>query len=85
MKGGGGSDKNNKDINKSWENKAKDNADDSKKELAALVKKATQLIEKNELNAIDLEKKVKHARSAMSIGTAKKKSKSRSSALLMSS
>ena len=84
MKGGSGSNKNNKGVNKSWENKAKDNADDPKKELAALVKKATQLIKKNELNAVDLEKKVNPARSAMSIGLAKKKSKSRSSALLMS-
>ena len=54
----GGSNKNGKGHNKSWKNKAKDETDDSKKELAALVKKATQLIKQQELNAIELVKKV---------------------------
>jgi len=54
----GGSNKNGKSHNKSWKNKAKDETDDSKKELAALVKKATQLIKQQELNAIELTRKV---------------------------
>jgi len=54
----GGSNKNGKSHNKSWKNKAKDDTEDSKKELAALVKKVTQLIKKQELNAIELTKKV---------------------------
>ena len=55
----GGSNKNGKsNNNKSWKNKAKDDTDDSKKELAALVKKATQLIKQQELNAIELTRKV---------------------------
>jgi len=54
----GGSNKNGKSHNKSWKNKAKDETDDSKKELAALVKRATQLIKQQELNAIELTKKV---------------------------
>jgi len=45
--------------NKSWKNKSKGNADDSKKELAALVKKATELLKKSELNAIGPVKKCK--------------------------
>jgi len=36
-----GSDQNGKSHNKSWKNKAKGETDDSKKELASLVKKAT--------------------------------------------
>jgi len=55
----GGSDKNGKSHDKSWKNKAKDDADDLKKELAALVKKATQLIKQQELNAVELTRKVK--------------------------
>jgi len=54
----GGSNKNGKSHNKSWKNKAKDETDDLKKELAALVKKATQLIKQQELNAIELTRKV---------------------------
>jgi len=54
----GGSNKNGKSHNKSWKNRAKDETDDSKKELAALVKKATQLIKQQELNAIELTRKV---------------------------
>jgi len=53
-----GANKNGKHQNKSWKNKAKDDTEDSKKELAALVKKATQLIKQSELNAIELTKKV---------------------------
>jgi len=45
--------------NKSWKNKAKDKTDDSKKELAALIKKATEVIKKSELNAIEPVKKRK--------------------------
>jgi len=54
----GGSNKNGKSHNKSWKNKFKDKTDDSKKELAALEKKTTQLIKQQELNAIELKKKV---------------------------
>jgi len=54
----GGSNKNGKSHNKSWKNKAKVKTDDLKKELAALVKKATQLIKQQELNAIELTRKV---------------------------
>jgi len=54
----GGSNKNGKSHNKSWKNKAKDETDNLKKELAALVKKATQLIKQQELNAIELTRKV---------------------------
>jgi len=54
----GGSNQNGKSHNKSWKNKAKDETDDSKKELAALVKKVTQLIKQQELNAVELTRKV---------------------------
>jgi len=54
----GGSNKNGESHNKSWKNKAKDDTDDSKNELAALVKKATQLTKQQELNAIELTRKV---------------------------
>ena len=59
LKGNNGNANGGKHQNKSWKNKSKDNADDSKKELAALVKKATQLIKKQELNAIEPVKKRK--------------------------
>jgi len=58
LKGGGDSSKNNKSTDKSWKNKANDDADDSKKELAVSIKKATHSIKKNKLNAVNLEKKV---------------------------
>jgi len=45
--------------NKSWKNKAKDKTDNSKKELAALIKKATEVIKKGQLNAIEPMKKRK--------------------------
>jgi len=45
--------------NKSWKNKSKGDADNSKKELAALVKKATQLIKQGKLNAVEPVKKCK--------------------------
>jgi len=45
--------------NKSWKNKAKDKTDDSKKELAALIKKATEVIKKSELNVVEPVKKRK--------------------------
>jgi len=54
----GGSNQNGKSHNKSWKNKAKGETDDSKIELATLVKKATQLIKQQELNAIELTTKV---------------------------
>ena len=54
-KGKGG----NKGGNKTWKNNAKDKTDDSKKELAALIKKATEVIKKSELNAIEPVKKRK--------------------------
>jgi len=54
-KGKGG----NKGGNKSWKNTAKDKTDDSKKELAALIKKATEVIKKSELNAVEPVKKRK--------------------------
>jgi len=47
-KGKGG----NKGGNKSWKNTAKDKTGDSKKELAALIKKATKVIKKSKLNAM---------------------------------
>jgi len=60
----GNNDANNNDNkgkggNKSWKNKAKDKTDDPKKELAALIKKATEVIKKRELNAIEPVKKRK--------------------------
>jgi hypothetical protein len=59
MKGGGDSHKKNKNgNNKSWKNKAKDDGNDSRKELAALVKKANQLMKKD-LNVIEPVKKRK--------------------------
>jgi len=62
LKGNDGANNNNnkgKGGNKSWINKAKDKTDDSKKELAALIKKATEVIKKSELNAIEPVKKRK--------------------------
>jgi len=62
LKGNNGANNNNnkgKGGNKSWKNKAKDKADDSKKELAALIKKVTEVIKKSELNAIEPVKKCK--------------------------
>jgi len=52
-KGNNGANQKSKGSNKSWKNKAKDATDDSKKELAALIKKATEVIKKSELNAIE--------------------------------
>jgi len=52
-KGKGG----NEGGNKTWKNNAKDKTDDSKKELAALIKKATEVIKKSELNAVEPVKK----------------------------
>jgi len=59
LKGNNGADKKGKGGNKSRKNKAKDKTDDSKKELAALIKKATEVIKKSELNAIEPVKKRK--------------------------
>jgi len=60
LKGSNGADKKGKGGgNKSWKNKAKDKTDDSKKELAALIKKATEVIKKSELNAVEPVKKRK--------------------------
>ena len=60
LKGNNGANKKGKGSGKqSWKNKAKDDTDDSKKELAALIKKATEVIKKGELNAIEPVKKRK--------------------------
>jgi len=60
LKGDNGADKKGKGGgNKSWKNKAKDKTDDLKKELAALIKKATEVIKKSELNAVEPVKKRK--------------------------
>ena len=59
LKGNNGANNKGKGGNKSWKNKAKDETDDSKKELAALIKKATEVIKKSELNAIEPVKKRK--------------------------
>ena len=42
LKGNNGANQKGKGSNKSWKNKAKDNTNDSKKELAALIKKVTR-------------------------------------------
>jgi len=59
LKGNNGANQKGKGSNKSWKNKAKDKTDDSKKELTALVKKATQLIKQGKLNAVEPMKKRK--------------------------
>jgi len=59
LKGNNGANNKGKAGNKSWKNKSKDATDDSKKELAALIKKATEVIKKSELNAIEPVKKRK--------------------------
>jgi len=53
LKGNNSAHQKGKGDNTSWKNKAKDETDDSKKELAALIKKVTQVIEQNGPNAID--------------------------------
>jgi len=53
LKGNNGANQKGKSDNKSWKNKAKDKTDDSKKELAALIKKATEVINKSELTAVE--------------------------------
>jgi len=59
LKGNNGANQKGKGANKSWKNKAKDKTNNSKKELAALIKKATKAIKKGELNAIEPVKKRK--------------------------
>jgi len=59
LKGNNGANNKGKGGNVSWKNKAKDNTNDLKKELAALIKKATEVIKKGELNAIEPVKKRK--------------------------
>jgi len=59
LKGNNSANQKGKGGNKSWKNKAKDETNDSKKELAALVKKATELIKQGELNAMEPVKKHK--------------------------
>ena len=59
LKSNNGANQKGKGGNKSWKNKAKDETNDSKKELAALIKKATEVIKKGELNAIEPVKKRK--------------------------
>jgi len=51
LKGNNGANQKGKGGNTSWKNKAKDETNDRKKELVALVKKATELIKQGELNA----------------------------------
>jgi len=59
LKGDNGANQKGKGGNKSWKNKAKDDTNDPKKELVALIKKATEVIEKSELSAIEPVKKRK--------------------------
>jgi len=59
LKDNNGANQKGKGGNKSWKNKAKDNTNDSKKELVALIKKATKAIKKGEPNAIEPVKKRK--------------------------
>jgi len=59
LKGNNGANQKGKGGNKSWKNKAKDDTNDMKKELAALIKKATEVIKKGELNAVEPVKKRK--------------------------
>ena len=59
LKGNNSTNQKGKGGNKSWKNKAKDKTNDSKKELAALIKKATEVIKKGKLNAIEPMKKRK--------------------------
>jgi len=60
LKGNNGTDKKGKSGgDQSWKNKAKDKTKDLKKELAALIKKATEVIKKSKLNAIEPVKKRK--------------------------
>jgi len=59
LKGNNGANQKGKGGNKSWKNKAKDNTNNSKKELAALIKKATEVIKKSKLNAVEPMKKRK--------------------------
>jgi len=59
LKGNNGANQKGKAHNKSWKNKANDKTNDLKKELAALIKKATKIIKKGELNTIEPVKKRK--------------------------
>jgi len=59
LKGNNSGNQKGKCSNKSWKNKAKDETDNSKKELAALIKKATQAIKQSKLNAVEPMKKRK--------------------------
>jgi len=59
LKGNNGANQKGKGGNKSWKNKAKDDTNDSKKELAALIEKATEVIKKSKLNAMEPVKKRK--------------------------
>jgi len=59
LKGNNGTNQKGKGGNKSWKNKAKDATNNSKKELVALIKKATKAIKKGKLNAIEPVKKRK--------------------------
>jgi len=59
LKGNNGANQKGKGGNKFWKNKAKDETNHSKKELAALIKKATEVIKQGKLNAIEPVKKHK--------------------------
>jgi len=59
VKGNNGANQKGKGGNKFWKKKAKDETNNSKKELAALIKKATKVNKKGKLNAIEPVKKRK--------------------------
>jgi len=59
LKGNNGANQKGKGGNKSWKSKAKDKTNDSKRELVALIKKATKVIKTGELNAVEPVKKRK--------------------------
>jgi len=59
LKGNNGANHKGKGGNKSWKNKAKDETNGSKKELAASIKKETDVIKQGKLNAVEPVKKRK--------------------------
>jgi len=59
LKSNNGANQKGENGNMSWKNKAKDETNDSKKELAASIKKATEAINKSKLNAVEPVKKRK--------------------------
>jgi len=59
LKGHNGANQKGKGDNKSWKKKAKDETNNLKKELATLIKKATEVLKQGKLNAIEPVKKRK--------------------------